>query len=242
MSEPTKDDDPYAANYMKGAGRVILRDKVVSRSLAGLLGFFVLWCGGGAIATFLGLLPKSSVGVGFFLLLMASFFAFLTMTLTVARTMVSEGEVRLQYGLWGPRIPVGSIRRCRVVAYDWKRFGGWGIKRSGDGTWAYVLSGTGDVVELTWMAEDGEEKTVQFSASDPRAFVAAVDEARGATTGVRIAADVPAEATESAEESADEVSQSSEPEKPRRRARRAATARGSQARCRRRGRLPRRVT
>src|SRR5262245_19951447 len=122
MTDPTRrgapslrGSDAYAEEYMKGAGRVLLRDKVVSRGASALLGSTSLWCFGWAVATFLGALPKSSTGVGLFLTLMAAFFALLAATLTVVRTVVSAAEVHVQYGLWGPRVPVSRVRGCRVT-------------------------------------------------------------------------------------------------------------------------------
>lgn len=85
---PPLESDAYAATYMKGAGRVLLRDKTVGRKLLVVLGLVTLWCAGGAVATFLGALPKSSVGVGLLLTLMTALFASLAMTLTVVRAVV----------------------------------------------------------------------------------------------------------------------------------------------------------
>ncbi len=183
------ESDAYAATYMKGAGRVVLRDKAVGRTLLVILGLATLWCGGGAVLAFLGLGLKASIGAAMFLSLLTTLFAFLTATMTVVRTVVSAAEVHVQFGLWGPRVPVGRIRRCRVTPYDWMKFGGWGIRRSGDGVWAYVLKSGGDVVEFTWTDDAGAEKTAQFSASDPRAVVAAIEEARAAAAGASTAID-----------------------------------------------------
>lgn len=189
----------YESEYMRGQGRVLLRDKVVAKVSLALLAFFALWCGAGAIGS---LVASAGVGLVLFLVAMSAFFAFLALTLTVVRVVVSEGELYVQYGLWGPRIPIGRIRSCRAVPYDWKEFGGWGIKRSGDGTWAYVTSSRGDVVEVTY--DEGEtQKRVLFSASDPRSVVAAVEEAR-AKTGVRIGTDARVATEEEAEEESSE--------------------------------------
>jgi hypothetical protein len=189
-------DDDYEASYMKGAGNVLLRDKTVSRKFVALLGFFALWCGIPAIGAFLGLIPKAGIGTALFLTVMSAFFAFLATTLTVIRVVVSEGRVHVQHGLWGPRVPIERVRGARVVKYDWKEFGGWGLRRSGDGTWAYVMTG-GDVVEMKYADEQGDEKRVLFSATNPSAVVASIEEAR-ARAGVRIAADVRVAEEESA--------------------------------------------
>lgn len=189
MSKPKTagSTDDYAASYMSGTGRVLLRDKVVGRVSLLLLGFAALWCGGGAVASFADLLPKASFGAGVFLVFMTAFFGFLAATLTIVRTVVSEGEVLVQYGLWGPRVPIGRVLGARVVPYDWKRFGGWGIKRDGEGTRAYVMSARGDVVELRYADEKGDERKAQFSASDPAGVVAAIEQARAGRSRARVA-------------------------------------------------------
>lgn len=211
MSKPERPADDYASGYMAGAGRVILRDKVVSRISLLLLGLVALWCGGGAIATFANLLPKSSPGVGVFLLAVTAFFVLLAATLTVVRSVVSEGEVLVQYGLWGPRVPIGRVLGARVVAYDWLRFGGWGIKRDGEGTWAYVTSARGDVVELRFLDEGGTERKALFSATDPAGVAAAIEEAR-ATDGRARVADRRAEGDEAARDAEAETDAEAEAE------------------------------
>ncbi|MBL8715266.1 MAG: hypothetical protein JNL79_04690 [Myxococcales bacterium] len=203
-------DDAYAKKYMAGAGAVLLRDTKVGRTSLAILGLVTLWCGGGAIGAFLNVLPKSSVGAAVFMTFMTAFFAFLALTLTVVRTVVSEGEVQVQCGLWGPRVPMERVTSCRVVPYDWVRFAGWGIKRSADGTWAYTLDAKSDVVELTWTDEAGEAHAAQFSASDPHAVAAAVEKARA--TRLRIAVDDEAVASDRAivEAAAEEAEEAAE--------------------------------
>jgi hypothetical protein len=183
--------DAYAQNYMAGSGAVLLRDKFVGRAQVAMVGFVALWCALGAIATFAAALPKSSPGVGLFLVAMTAFFAFIAVGLGVVRTVVSERELWVQCAFWGPRVPVERIRDCRVVPFEWMKFGGWGIKRSRDGTWAYVVSPTGNVVEVTWTTEDGKEHKALFSASNPAEVVAAVNRARGTAVapGARVATD-----------------------------------------------------
>src|SRR5437667_1519137 len=97
---PTEEGDRYAATYMPGAGRVLLRDKSIGRSFLVLLGALTLFTAAAAGATFLGALPGASLGVALFLTAISAFFALLATTLTVVRVVVSEREVFVQYGLW----------------------------------------------------------------------------------------------------------------------------------------------
>src|ERR1700722_16052517 len=59
------------------------------------------------------------------------------------RVSVSRDVVYVQYGLFGPKIAVRAIERCEAVAYDWKKYGGWGIRYAGDGSVAYNMLGDG---------------------------------------------------------------------------------------------------
>jgi hypothetical protein len=180
------ESDAYAKQYMEGSGKVLLLDKARSRVLLGVLGLAAILNGGGAVATLLGALPKSSPGVAALLAVMTAFFALLAVTMTVVRTVVSEREVHVQLGLWGPRVPIERVLGCRVTPYDWTKFGGFGIRRSFDGTWAYVM-GRGEVVELRFTDDAGAERTVLFSAADPHAVAAAVARSRAAAQGPRVA-------------------------------------------------------
>ena len=59
----------------------------------------------------------------------------------VLRVAVNTAHVHVQLGLFGPKIPIADILSCEATTYDWKKFGGWGIRRSFDGEWAYNMMG-----------------------------------------------------------------------------------------------------
>jgi hypothetical protein len=134
--------------------------------------------------------------------LVAFSFMYLTLALTFAvlRVVVTERDVLVKYGLWGPTIPLRSVTSCRIVDYDWKRYGGWGIRRGVDGSWAYVASG-GKVVELCFRDGDADKK-VLVGAEDPEELARQIQRARTALTGPRVAvgAGVEAEAADVAAE------------------------------------------
>lgn len=168
--------DGYEGQYMTGGGGTVLRrDKVVGRKFQFWMSLPALWCLLGTIVTFSGLLGPAT-WVGFMLAALTAFFTFLWATLSVIRTVVSDREIHVQYGLWGPRVPVERLRSCRVIDYNWADYGGWGMKRAPDGTWAYVIT-NGKVVEITWQTDDGSEKRAVFSADDPVATAAAIQKA-----------------------------------------------------------------
>lgn len=110
----------------------------------------------------------------------------------VLRATVTTTHVHIQYGLFGPKIPLASISSCEAVTYDWKKYGGWGIRRGADGSWAYNMAGDqGRAVRLEWRDEEGHDVTTLLSARDPEAFVRAVHEAQARRAPKRVRVDGP---------------------------------------------------
>ncbi|MBK6923109.1 MAG: hypothetical protein IPH07_37320 [Deltaproteobacteria bacterium] len=155
--------DPYERTYMAGQGVVLHRDKrpapkwmqllLGSTALAGVaLLFTAAWASG------LVMIP---VGV----VLWALF--------SVLRVSVSEGAVSIQYGLFGPTIPTAAIESAEAVDYDWKRFGGLGIRRE-----MYNMPGDhGRAVRIVWRGGTKRRVTL-VGTPHPEAAVAAIERAR----------------------------------------------------------------
>jgi hypothetical protein len=193
VSEPNPSDQ-FESRYMSGDAPVRHRDKLVSRAMTALLGvpaLFVL-----VLAVVIGLLndtaskPVPAGALPFVLAGMvglAGLFALMAVTFAVLRTTVTNREVVVRYGLWGPRIALDSITSCKVVDYEWTKFGGWGIRRGIGGVWAYVPASCPQVVEITY-TDGGKEKRVQIGAGDPQSLAAQIQEARQLSPGVRISA------------------------------------------------------
>lgn len=176
-NEPrTARGDAYESQFMAGEGHVLARDKFVSRSMTTILGLATLGLVAGAVGFALaGIWPAAAIMGG-----LSPVFALLTLVFPVVRAVVTADEVHVQYGLWGPRVPIDSITECVAERYDWNKYGGWGIRRSRhDDSWAYVPSGAKDVVALSW-TEDGKTRRTLFAASDPRGTVAAIQRVRAA--------------------------------------------------------------
>jgi len=94
------------------------------------------------------------------------------------RISVTNAEVHVQYGLFGPKIPVASITSCEAVNYDWKQYGGWGIRYGKGGSVAYnMLGDAGRAVRVTW-TKGKKTKTVLLSSRDPERLAAAINQAR----------------------------------------------------------------
>lgn len=206
--------DAFESRYMVGDARVLHRDKRVSRGMAAILAAPALFTW--ALSVFIAFANASSdkpvpaaalpfvVGA---VALLGVLFAILSLTFAVLRTVVTDRQVTVKYGLWGPEIELSAIRSCKVVDYDWTKFGGWGIRHGTGGVWAYV-PGPGEVVELEY-DEGGTTKRVQVGAGDARKLALEINRARQAGSRIAIdAADDDAAAEEEAlalEEAADEA-------------------------------------
>lgn len=118
--------------------------------------------------------------------------AFMAILFSVLRVTVSRKTVHVQYGLFGPKIPIDAIQSADVVNYDWKKYGGWGIRRGRDGSWAYNMIGdAGRAVKVVWKNPKGKIDTHLLVASDPDALAGAIarariGEARGAAASARL--------------------------------------------------------
>lgn len=185
-------DDLFEQGDARSPGAELRREKTVWKWHWIVLAP-AIWTFAGMVLTLLAALPGASLAVAAFLGAMTLFFTLLWAAFLVLRVSVSDRAVHVQYGLWGPRIAVAAITGCKVIDYDWKRFGGWGIKRDSEGTWAYTLMGEGKrVVEITWR-EDGVEKRTVVSSRTPDELAASILQAKAALggsaaegTGVRV--------------------------------------------------------
>lgn len=142
--------------------------------------------------------------------------SFVWLLFSVLRISVTRDEVFVQYGLFGPRIPVRDIRHCAAVSYDWKRYGGWGIRYGRDGSVAYNMLGDhGRAVEIVY-EKGGKEHKLLLASRDPERLAAAVERARAEAAALRIAepAEVvePVDPVERVEPAKDEITRQAEAE------------------------------
>lgn len=185
--EGPRTPDPYEAEYMSGEP-VLYRDKIqASRSfhvviffafLIPLLNFaFLLYAGASTGEPIPGVAFIAPVFVTLFVPLLWILFSVLRVTVT-AKT------VHVQYGLFGPRIPLDKIERCEAVAYDWKKYGGWGIRRAVDGSKAYNIMGdAGRAAKIVWRDEKGKEQVTLVASPYPERLSRAINEARAVAAG-----------------------------------------------------------
>lgn len=159
--------DDYARKYM-GGDRVRFLDKVrIPRWLHALL------LGSGALASiavaFAGVPEMMPVVIAPTLLTWG--------LLSAIRVAVTDTHVHVQYGLFGPQIPLDDIVAVVAEDYKWARYGGWGIRRGLDGAWAFSVPGRGGkAVRISYRA-GSKIKQVVVSSEQAGALAAAIHEA-----------------------------------------------------------------
>lgn len=187
MSDPDLDlprpDDEYTARYMEGGRAVVqTRQRMVWWFFA-LLGFsaavqVIAAIAAGTFASLLSLPLLAVVGLLF----------------SHLRVTVTPTHLYIQFGLFGPTIPLANVESASVVKYQAMRFGGWGIRRSLDGTRAYSVPGNeGQAVELRYRDDKGKARAVVVTTARAeevcRAVMQGAARAKAQGTGVRVEVD-----------------------------------------------------
>lgn len=166
--------DRYEAQYMQGQGAVLYRAKErAPRAMQALL-----------LLPALATMPALVAGLpGVVAVAFATTVSLLLLALfSVLRVTVSEGQVNVQYGLFGPTIPIAAIEEAAATTYDWKTFGGWGIRRSSEGEWIYNMPGDqGRAVRIVWRDEAGNRKVTLVGSKTPAALAESIAVARSRT-------------------------------------------------------------
>jgi hypothetical protein len=184
--------DDFESEHMAPTSAVRHRDKRVSRGMAALLGIWAPFCwvlaavigyanAGSANPVPAAVLPVVLAAIA----ALGVMFAVMALTFSVLRTVVTDREVIIKYGLWGPSIELSSITSVHVKPYDWSRYGGWGIRRGIGGGWAYV-PGPGDVVVIEY-DDAGSSKRVEVGAENAAALAEQIERSRNGTAKLRLA-------------------------------------------------------
>ena len=164
--------DAYEQKFMAGAGVVLYRDKRRAPwPVHALLGVAALT------------LLTASVVSGELLALAIAMpvLALIWVLFSVLRVTVSAGMVAVQFGLFGPDIPVAAIDLCEATTYDWKKFGGWGIRRSLQGEWIYNMPGDGGhAVRIVWRDRKGRRRVTLFGSRHADQLASKIKGARAA--------------------------------------------------------------
>ncbi|MEM9461935.1 MAG: hypothetical protein AAGF11_47690 [Myxococcota bacterium] len=169
--------DPYERKYMRGEGQVLYRAK--QRAPAALTAVF----GGLTLATAIPVL-LGTPGAWLSMALTMPVMFVLWVLFAVLRVTVSEGSVKIQYGLFGPTIPIAAIESAELTTYSWVHFGGWGIRRGPKGEWLYNMPGDGGkAVRVVWRDAKGRRKVTLIGSKEAESLARSVARARRALPG-----------------------------------------------------------
>ncbi len=166
-----REPDAYEARYM-GGPEVFYRDKIAYPWYVHL--FFALVS---LLPVAVFFVPGAPIWVP---LLQLGIIALTWSLLSTLRVAVSPDTVHVQYGLFGPKIPVASIKSCEPVKYNIFKYGGYGIRYSiFDGTWAFNMPGDRRrAVRLHYRTPKGALRKFVIASPDPHALARAINRAR----------------------------------------------------------------
>lgn len=167
--------DPYEAKYMSGPDGALYFAKMTAPRYFHLLFLLPLVViVGSALGSHAALLVP---------LLSSLPLVLVWVLFSALRISVTTKEVHVQYGLFGPRIPIEAIASCEACEYDWTQYGGWGIRYGRDGSVAYNMLGDGGrAVRITYK-KGTKLKKVLLAAKDPERLAAAIHQARAMALG-----------------------------------------------------------
>ncbi len=118
--------DDYEADAMPPRGEVRYRDKLVSRSLAGVLGAMGVASGALGVGVLAGIDPAAPAWVAIFPFGVAIACTFLGLTRSVMRLALTDQELVIDQGLLATRIPLAAIDSIEMVDVSERRAaGGW---------------------------------------------------------------------------------------------------------------------
>ncbi|MEP7123309.1 MAG: hypothetical protein ABJE95_20455 [Byssovorax sp.] len=174
-STPGPAPDPYEAKYMSGAGGALYFAKMTAP-----LGFHLLFLLPLVVSAGTSLVAHGSLLVPLFALLPL---LLVWILFSALRVSVTAKEVHVQYGVFGPRIPIDAIESCEACDYDWKQYGGFGIRYGRDGSVAYNMMGDGGrAVRITYK-KGTKTKKLLLAAKDPERLATAIHQARAMAFG-----------------------------------------------------------
>lgn len=171
---PVATVDAYEQQYMKGDGLVLYRDKQrapwIMNALIG---------GSSLVAALPVVLGQPGAWLGAMIGLPIIFMVW--MLFAVLRVTVSQRQVQVQYGLFGPSIPISSIEAVAPTEYKWTTFGGWGIRRGPDGGWLYNMPGDkGRAVRIDWRDAKGRHRVTLVGSKNHVELAKTIEKARRA--------------------------------------------------------------
>ncbi len=161
--------DAYEKQYMGGHGAVLHRARRPAPGWMQLLLASSMLSGLGLLAV-----PGGWIGTVFLVPLGLLVWALFSML----RVTIAERAVNVQYGLFGPTIPMEAIHSAEPIDYRWTDFGGWGIRRSHKGEWMYNMPGDGGrALRIEWTDAKGKRSVTCIGMLEPEAAATAIGQA-----------------------------------------------------------------
>ena len=87
--------------------------------------------------------------------------------------VVTDGDVRFRFGIFGTSLPLEAVQGCEVKRYRWLPYGGWGLRMATGGRIAYSVPGVPRGVEIT-VERKGKRRRYFVSSTQPEALAAAL--------------------------------------------------------------------
>ena len=182
MTEPTKKNarvaDAYEAAYMGADEEVSHREKISYPRWFRLMMPFVLATilTTASVGSALAGEPLGALLAG--LMLPVALLGWIVMS--TLRVTVTSKKLHVQYGLWGPSIPLESIEHCEAEHYSVWKYGGYGIRYSiTEKAWCYnMLGDKGQAVRIHWRDENGKLKKTLVASENHVALASAIERAR----------------------------------------------------------------
>ncbi|MEO1266537.1 MAG: hypothetical protein AAFX99_00470 [Myxococcota bacterium] len=168
--------DPYEQDYMT-QGAVLDRHKMVAPWPFHLLMGLV------AVLTSV-VLPLWTLSQGdpawWITLAMTPLLLAAWMMFSALRVSVTQDHVHVQYGLFGPKIDIGSIELCEAEDYALWKYGGYGIRYSViEGAWCYNMIGDqGQAVRIHYRTRGGGLRKILIASHHPQALADSINRAR----------------------------------------------------------------
>ena len=172
MSAP----DDYSRQFMEGGEAIVSSRRRMPGWFFAFIGVVLAISAASGIAAF--------AASGHVLALMPLFFtvplvAAVALMFSHLRATLTRTHVLIQYGLFGPTIPLDRIDAVSVETYDMVRYRGYGLKRAADGTAAFsVPGGDGRCVRIEYRDEHGAAKKLVVTVEDANEFAQAIERAR----------------------------------------------------------------
>ena len=166
----TRPPDDYQAKYMQEGTASLYYDKITAPLFYHLIFLLPL------VAVVASALVTSAPAL--VPLLSVIPVALVWLLFSTLRISVNSRQVHVQYGLFGPKVPIVAISTCEAIDYDWKAYGGFGIRFGRDGSVAYnMLGDQGRAVQITY--QDGKkQRRLLLSSRDPERLATAINHAR----------------------------------------------------------------